>query len=84
MASRTAPLLVTGATGRQGGAAARALLAAGLPVRALVRDPLAPRAKDVEALGAELVTGDLSVRSSLDPACAGCPGRVLGADAADE
>ncbi|WP_097963787.1 NmrA family NAD(P)-binding protein [Streptomyces sp. or20] len=71
MAPRTAPVLVTGATGRQGGAAARALLAAGLPVRALVRDPLAPRAKDVEALGAELVTGDLSVRSSLDPACAG-------------
>ncbi|MEU3700726.1 NmrA family NAD(P)-binding protein [Streptomyces anulatus] len=71
MASRTAPVLVTGATGRQGGAVARALLAAGLPVRALVRDPLAPRAKDVEALGAELVTGDLSVRSSLDPACAG-------------
>ncbi|WP_405187928.1 NmrA family NAD(P)-binding protein [Streptomyces anulatus] len=71
MASRTAPVLVTGATGRQGGAAARALLAAGLPVRALVRDPLAPRAKEVEALGAELVTGDLSVRSSLDPACAG-------------
>ncbi|OKJ55611.1 NmrA family NAD(P)-binding protein [Streptomyces sp. CB02115] len=71
MASRTAPVLVTGATGRQGGAVARALLAAGLPVRALVRDPLAPGAKDVGALGAELVTGDLSVRSSLDPACAG-------------
>ncbi|NEB36422.1 NmrA family NAD(P)-binding protein [Streptomyces sp. SID14515] len=71
MAPRSAPVLVTGATGRQGGATARALLAAGVPVRALVRDPLARRAKDVEALGAELVTGDLSVRSSLDPACAG-------------
>ncbi|MFE6769795.1 NmrA family NAD(P)-binding protein [Streptomyces fimicarius] len=69
-ASRTAPVLVTGATGRQGGATARALLAAGVPVRALVRDPLARRAKDVEALGAELVTGDLTVRSSLDAACA--------------
>ncbi|MER6671275.1 NmrA family NAD(P)-binding protein, partial [Amycolatopsis japonica] len=32
-----APVLVTGATGRQGGATARALLAAGVPVRALVR-----------------------------------------------
>lgn len=71
MTSPTAPVLVTGATGRQGGAAARALLAAGVPVRALVRDPLARRAKEVEALGAELVTGDLSVRSSLDSACAG-------------
>ncbi|AIG77313.1 Hypothetical protein AJAP_22275 [Amycolatopsis japonica] len=52
-----APVLVTGATGRQGGATARALLAAGVPVRALVRDPA--RAKAVEALGAELVVGDL-------------------------
>lgn len=51
------PVLVTGATGRQGGATARALLAAGVPVRALVRDPA--RAKAVEALGAELVVGDL-------------------------
>ncbi|MFK0251121.1 NmrA family NAD(P)-binding protein [Amycolatopsis azurea] len=51
------PVLVTGATGRQGGATARALLAAGVPVRALVRDPA--KAKAVEALGAELVVGDL-------------------------
>ncbi|MFI1934897.1 NmrA family NAD(P)-binding protein [Streptomyces sp. NPDC020330] len=71
MASRTTPVLVTGATGRQGGATARALLAAGIPVRALVRDPHTRRAKDVEALGAELVTGDLADRSSLDTACAG-------------
>lgn len=52
-----APVLVTGATGRQGGATARALLAAGVPVRALVRD--SARAKALEALGAELVVGDL-------------------------
>ncbi|MFI0933275.1 NmrA family NAD(P)-binding protein [Streptomyces sp. NPDC021019] len=71
MASRTAPVLVTGATGRQGGATARALLAAGIPVRALVRDPHTQRAKAVEALGIELVTGDLADRSSLDAACAG-------------
>ncbi|MFJ6613602.1 NmrA family NAD(P)-binding protein [Streptomyces sp. NPDC091289] len=70
MTSRTAPVLVTGATGRQGGAVTRALLAAGVPVRALVRDPHTPRAQAVEALGVELVTGDLSDRSSLDPACA--------------
>ncbi|MFI6137553.1 NmrA family NAD(P)-binding protein [Streptomyces griseus] len=70
MASPTAPVLVTGATGRQGGATARALLAAGVPVRALVRDPHTRRAKDVEALGVALVTGDLADRSSLDAACA--------------
>ncbi|WP_410598485.1 NmrA family NAD(P)-binding protein [Amycolatopsis sp. lyj-90] len=57
------PVLVTGATGRQGGATARALLAAGVPVRALVRDPA--RARSIEALGAELVVGDLHDIDSL-------------------
>jgi uncharacterized protein YbjT (DUF2867 family) len=55
-------VLVAGATGRQGGATARALLAAGIPVHALVRDPATDRARAVEALGAELHRGDL-----LDP-----------------
>jgi uncharacterized protein YbjT (DUF2867 family) len=61
----TAPVLVTGATGQQGGATARALLATGVPVRALVRDPTTDRARAVEALGAELVTGDLHDRDSV-------------------
>ncbi|WCN84299.1 NmrA family NAD(P)-binding protein [Micromonospora sp. LH3U1] len=65
MSTDSAPVLVTGATGRQGGATARALLAAGVPVRALVRDPATDRARTVEALGAELVTGDLTDRDSL-------------------
>jgi uncharacterized protein YbjT (DUF2867 family) len=67
----TAPVLVTGATGKQGGATARALLAAGVPVRALVRDPATDRAKAVEALGAELVTGDLNDRDSIAHAAKG-------------
>ncbi|MEW1692139.1 NmrA/HSCARG family protein [Streptomyces sp. NPDC091265] len=66
-----APVLVTGATGRQGGATARALLATGVPVRALVRDPATGRAKSVEALGAELVTGDLHDRASVTRAAEG-------------
>ncbi|MCE0762414.1 NmrA family NAD(P)-binding protein [Pseudonocardia kujensis] len=65
MPRASAPVLVTGATGRQGGATARALLAMGVPVRALVRDPATDHAKAVEALGAELVTGDLRDRDSL-------------------
>lgn len=64
-------VLVTGATGQQGGATARALIAAGVPVRALVRDPSTARAKAVEALGAELVTGDLTDRDSLVEAARG-------------
>ncbi|GAA4099737.1 NmrA/HSCARG family protein [Streptomyces hundungensis] len=64
-------VLVTGATGQQGGATARALLAAGVPVRALVRDPRSKPARAIEALGAELVRADLSDRASLGPAVEG-------------
>ncbi|MGW7514543.1 NmrA family NAD(P)-binding protein [Streptomyces sp. NPDC054796] len=72
MPTDPAPVLVTGATGQQGGATARALLATGVPVRALVRDPSTERARALAALGAELVTGDLldldSVRRAADGA----------------
>ena len=71
MSIDSAPVLVTGATGRQGGATARALLAAGVPVRALVRDPGTERARAVEALGAELVRGDLHDRDSVARAATG-------------
>ncbi|MEV0704126.1 NmrA family NAD(P)-binding protein [Saccharopolyspora sp. NPDC050389] len=71
MSRDSAPVLVSGATGKQGGATARALLAAGVPVRALVRDPSTDRAKAVEALGAELVTGDLHDRDSVIRAAEG-------------
>ncbi|MFE0413865.1 NmrA/HSCARG family protein [Streptomyces tendae] len=71
MPTSSAPVLVTGATGRQGGATARALLASGVPVRALVRDPSTERAAAVAALGAELVAGDLDDRDSVVRAAAG-------------
>ncbi len=71
MSAQSAPALVIGSTGLQGGATARALLAAGVPVRALVRDPAGDRAKAVEALGAELVRGDLDDRDSLKKAAEG-------------
>ncbi|WP_350224586.1 NmrA family NAD(P)-binding protein [Promicromonospora sp. MEB111] len=50
MPQDTAPVLVTGATGKQGGATTRALLAAGVPVRALMRDVATDRAQALEAL----------------------------------
>ncbi|MFC7625136.1 NmrA/HSCARG family protein [Microlunatus sp. GCM10028923] len=68
------PILVTGATGQQGGATARHLLAAGRRVRALVRDPSADQATALAKLGAELVRGDLTDRASLDAAMAGTAG----------
>lgn len=59
------PILVTGATGRIGGAVVDRLIAAGLPVRALVR-----RSESAAALPAtvDVVTGDLTVPESLDAA----------------
>lgn len=66
------PILVTGATGRQGGATAARLLADGWPVRALVRDTAAPAARALAASGATLCRGDLddadSLRAALDGA----------------
>lgn len=64
-------ILVTGATGRQGGATARALLVAGQPVRALVRDRTTGAAKALETAGAELVVGDLMDPATLDHAALG-------------
>ncbi|MFP2923658.1 NmrA family NAD(P)-binding protein [Pyxidicoccus sp. 3LG] len=65
-------VLVTAATGRQGGATARALLAEGsTSVRVLVRNPEAPNARALAAAGAEVVVGDLDDPASLRAACAG-------------
>jgi uncharacterized protein YbjT (DUF2867 family) len=70
--SRKDVVLVTAATGRQGGATARALLAEGrTAVRVLVRDPEAPNAKALAAAGAEVAVGDLDDPASLRAACAG-------------
>lgn len=63
-----------GATGRQGGAVARALLDDGWPVRAFVRDPGAKAARALAERGAELTVGDLDDPASLDPALRGAHG----------
>ncbi|MGW8364223.1 NmrA/HSCARG family protein [Streptomyces wedmorensis] len=62
---------VTGATGAQGGATARSLLAAGHRVRALTRRPDSPAADTLRALGAGVRFADFDDRSSLDTALAG-------------
>jgi uncharacterized protein YbjT (DUF2867 family) len=67
-------IAVTGATGQQGGAVARKLLADGWKVRALTRDPGKPAAQQLQALGAEVVAGDLENRSDLDAAFSGAYG----------
>lgn len=50
-------VLVTGATGRIGGAVARDLIARGHRVRGLTRNPSSPHAERLARLGAEMVRG---------------------------
>ncbi len=68
-------ILITGGTGKTGGETARQLAAAGHAFRALVRD--AGRAKELQALGAELVVGDIGDRQVLDEAFRGVERTLL-------
>ncbi len=67
-------VLVTGATGRQGGAVARALLEKGYRVRGMTRNPDSERAKKMAALGAEMVRADFDSIESLKEAMKGAYG----------
>ena len=62
-------ILVVGASGKLGGQVAQKLLAQGTPVRALSRDPA--RLEQLQAVGAEVVQGDLRDSDSLARACRG-------------
>jgi uncharacterized protein YbjT (DUF2867 family) len=64
-------VLVTGATGQQGGALARLLLQRGHRVLALTRSADSPAARALEAGGARLVTGDFEDVDSLTRAMQG-------------
>lgn len=68
-------ILVTGATGRQGGAVARRLLERGEPVRVMTRSP--DRARDLKRMGAEVVPGDFDDYRSLEQAVRGVRGVFL-------
>ena len=67
-------VLVTGATGQQGGAVARELLDKGYPVRALTRNPQSPSGEELAKLGADVVQGDLDDPASLEKAVRGAWG----------
>src|SRR5882757_8575751 len=64
-------VLVTGATGQQGGAVARALLSRGHRVKALTRKPDSGAARQLMSAGADLVTGDLGDAASVLKAASG-------------
>ncbi len=67
----TPSVLVTGATGKQGGALARLLLKKGYPVRAFTRKPDSLAAQELKRLGAELAIGSLEDRASIERAARG-------------
>jgi uncharacterized protein YbjT (DUF2867 family) len=67
-------ILVTGATGNQGGAVARHLLKNGYKIRVMTRKPQDEKAGVFKALGAEVVKGDLDDAKSLELALEGAWG----------
>lgn len=67
-------VLVTGATGTQGGAVARELIERGYIVRGLTRNTESARAQAMSNLGAEMIRGDFDDAASLASAMNGVYG----------
>jgi uncharacterized protein YbjT (DUF2867 family) len=67
-------IVVTGATGKQGGAVVNHLLADGWKVRAATRNPESDAAKALAARGVEVVQGDMANRADMDRAFHGAYG----------
>lgn len=67
-------VLVTGATGRQGGAVIRNMLLKGWKLRALTRNPGSHQAQSLARRGVELVQGDLEDAPSISRAVQGVYG----------
>ena len=67
-------VLITGATGKQGGAVARHLAGKGFTIRAMTRRTDSEAARALAAAGAEVVKGDLNDAASLEAALAGAWG----------
>jgi uncharacterized protein YbjT (DUF2867 family) len=67
-------VLVTGATGRQGGAVVRHMLPKGWKLRALTRNPSSHASQELARQGVEVLQGDLEDPSSLERASRGIYG----------
>lgn len=74
LARRESIVAVCGATGRQGGAVSRSLLAEGWRVRAVTRRPDRRAARALAGLGAEVVQADMNEPASLRQAFDGTSG----------
>lgn len=67
-------IVVTGATGKQGGAAIRHLKQQGFSIRTIVRDPDKPSARALKGEGVEVLHGDFGDPASLERALDGAYG----------
>lgn len=67
-------ILITGATGQQGGAVARELLSRGHKVRAMTRKPEGDAAQALKKLGADVMSGDLDDPKSIEAVLTGAWG----------
>ena len=76
-------ILITGVTGQQGGAVARALQGSGFRLRGLTRKPASERAAAMARQGVDVVQGDLDDEAALRRALAGAWG-VFGVQNAGE
>src|SRR5882724_4749937 len=76
-------ILITGVTGKQGGAVAQALRGSGFYLRGLTRNPDSERAAELARHGIDLVKGDLDDEATLRRALAGAWG-VFGVQNAGE
>mgnify|MGYP003694281441 CR=1 FL=1 len=74
MESRQDLVLVTGVTGKQGGAVARELVASGVRVRGMTRHPESDAARAMQKLGVEIVAGDFDDEASVKRALVGAWG----------
>lgn len=67
-------ILVTGATGKQGGAVVKHLLQSNFHIRALVRNLESSVAKSLANKGVEIIRGDFDEYESLENSCTGVHG----------
>ena len=67
-------VLITGVTGNQGGATARALAGRGLRLRGMTRRPHSDAARALKDMGVEIIEGDLDDEDSLKRAVEGAWG----------
>ena len=74
---RSMHVLVTGATGQQGGHVARQLLKRGHRVRALTRDPHSPKLAELRSKGVEAVQGSFDDEPSIERAARGVDAMFL-------